>query len=129
MSYTFLLFIFDQNNNTIQFTYYILTSFIYFYIYVYVQVIYEDDKECVEEEDNNTTNEEDGVENVPGMSFSSIKEIKKAIKKQAAQTVQNSKIFKMKNKIEQIKDKKKAKRKKMLETKRQKWLKKKGKKK
>jgi len=62
------------------------------------------------------------------MSFSSIKEIKKAIKKQASQTVQNSKIFKMKNKIEQIKDKKKAKRKKMLETKRQKSLKKKGKK-
>lgn len=61
------------------------------------------------------------------MSFSSIKEIKKAIKKQAAETVQNSKVFKMKNKIERIKDKKKAKRKKLLETKRQKWLKKKGK--
>lgn len=63
------------------------------------------------------------------MSFSSIKEIKKAIKKQAAETVQNSKIFKMKNKIEQTKDKKKAKRKKLLETRRQKWLKKKGRKK
>lgn len=61
------------------------------------------------------------------MSFSSIKEIKKTIKKQAAETVQNSKVFKMKNKIERIKDKKKAKRKKLLETKRQKWLKKKGK--
>ncbi|XP_060867657.1 nucleolar protein 12 [Metopolophium dirhodum] len=92
------------------------------------QVIYEDDKEKKNEEDIDKTNEEDGAENVPGMSFSSIKEIKKAIKKQASQTVQNSKIFKMKNKIEQIKDKKKAKRKKMLETKRQKWLKKKGKK-
>lgn len=62
------------------------------------------------------------------MSFSSIKEIKKAVKKQAAETVQNSKVFKMKNKIERIKDKKKAKRKKLLESKRQKWLKKKGKK-
>lgn len=62
------------------------------------------------------------------MNFNSIKEIKKAIKKQAAETVQNSKVFKMKNKIEQIKDKKKAKRKKLLESKRQKWLKKKGKK-
>lgn len=62
------------------------------------------------------------------MSFGSIKEIKKAIKKQAAVTVQNSKVFKMKNKIERIKDKKKAKRKKLLESKRQKWLKKKGKK-
>ncbi|NP_001156060.1 uncharacterized protein LOC100159214 [Acyrthosiphon pisum] len=90
------------------------------------KVIYEDDEESKKEEDIDKTNEEDG--DVPGMSFSSIKEIKKAIKKQASQTVQNSKIFKMKNKIEQIKDKKKAKRKKMLETKRQKWLKKKGKK-
>jgi len=36
------------------------------------------------------------------MNFSSIKEIKKAIKKQAAETVQNSKVFKMKNKIERI---------------------------
>lgn len=62
------------------------------------------------------------------MSFGSIKEIKKAIKKQAAETVQNSKVFKMKNKIERIKDKKKAKRKKLLESKRQKWLKKTGKK-
>lgn len=62
------------------------------------------------------------------MNFNSIKEIKKAIKNQAAVTVQNSKVFKMKNKIERIKDKKKAKRKKLLESKRQKWLKKKGKK-
>lgn len=62
------------------------------------------------------------------MSFSSIKEIKKAIKKQASETVQNSKVFKMKNKIERIKDKKKAKRKRLLETKRQNWLRKKGKK-
>ncbi|XP_026813972.1 nucleolar protein 12 [Rhopalosiphum maidis] len=92
------------------------------------QVIYEDDKESENEEDIDKTNEDD-AETVPGMSFSSIKEIKKAIKKQAAETVQNSKIFKMKNKIERIKDKKKAKRKKLLETKRQKWLKKKGKKK
>lgn len=92
------------------------------------QVIYEDDKESEDEENIDKTNE-DVAESVPGMSFSSIKEIKKAIKKQASQTVQNSKIFKMKNKIERIKDKKKAKRKKLLETKRQKWLKKKGKKK
>ncbi|XP_025209107.1 nucleolar protein 12 [Melanaphis sacchari] len=92
------------------------------------QVIYEDDKESDNEEVIDKTNE-DVPENVPGMNFNSIKEIKKAIKKQAAQTVQNSKIFKMKNKIERIKDKKKAKRKKLLETKRQKWLKKKGKKK
>lgn len=62
------------------------------------------------------------------MNFSSIKEIKKAVKKQAAETVQKSKVFKMKNKIERIKDRKKAKRKKILETKREKWLKKKGKK-
>lgn len=63
------------------------------------------------------------------MNFNSLKEIKKAVKKQAAETVQNSKVFKMKNKIERIKDKKKAKRKKLLESKRQKWLEKKGKKK
>lgn len=63
------------------------------------------------------------------MNFNSLKEIKKAVKKQAAETVQNSKVFKMKNKIERIKDKKKARRKKLLESKRQKWLKKKGKKK
>ncbi|XP_050544015.1 nucleolar protein 12 [Daktulosphaira vitifoliae] len=88
------------------------------------QVVYEEEKksekEDSEEEDNN---------GVPGMNFGSIKEIKKAIKKQAAETVQNSKIFKMKNKIERIKDRKKAKRKRLLESKRQKWLKKKGKKK
>lgn len=91
---------------------------------MFVQVIYETDKESEPEEsiDNNDT------EKVPGMEFGSLKEIKKAIKKQASETVQNSKIFKMKNKIERIKDKKKAKRKKILESKRQNWLKKKGKK-
>lgn len=92
------------------------------------QVIYEDDKESDEKEDIDDSKEDDSV-NVPGMNFNSLKEIKKAVKKQAAETVQNSKVFKMKNKIERIKDKKKAKRKKLLESKRQKWLKKKGKKK
>lgn len=91
-------------------------------------MIYEDDEESDQKEDSNDSNE-DATADVPGMNFSSIKEIKKAIKKQAAETVQNSKVFKMKNKIERIKDKKKAKRKRLLESKRQKWLKKKGKKK
>lgn len=100
---------------------------IYLYIFGYFQVIYEDDKKSDDDQEVESENNDD-TEDVPGMSFNSLKEIKKAIKKQASETVQNSKVFKMKNKIERIKDKKKAKRKKLLESKRKKWLKKKGKK-
>ncbi|XP_050420910.1 nucleolar protein 12 [Adelges cooleyi] len=91
------------------------------------QVVYDDDSDDDDKESEKGDNEDEN--GVPGMNFGSIKEIKKAIKKQAAETVQNSKIFKMKNKIERIKDRKKAKRKKLLESKRQKWLKKTGRKK
>lgn len=89
--------------------------------------MYDDDSDDDDKESEKGDNEDEN--GVPGMNFGSIKEIKKAIKKQAAETVQNSKIFKMKNKIERIKDRKKAKRKKLLESKRQKWLKKTGRKK
>lgn len=51
---------------------------------------------------------------IPGMSLSSIKEVKKAVSKQSSAMVRCDKIFRRKNKLERIKNKKKAAKKKKL---------------
>ncbi|XP_065212812.1 nucleolar protein 12 [Planococcus citri] len=66
----------------------------------------------IESEESQDTVDEDSKthteEVIPGMSITSLKQVKKMITNQAGSLMQNSEVFKKKNKLERLKNRKKA---------------------
>lgn len=62
-------------------------------------------------------------DSVPGMTATSLKEVRKIVNNQASASMQNDKIFRKKNKLEKLKNRKKAARKRNLLKREQKKLK------